>query len=199
MSGCQVGLPKSGSGGLSPPGEQVPVVDERVLHVPDDVAGKPGVGVAPVGGVEAADVVAADERDRRRRPPAACGGHDRCCAGTGSRDAISGCRRTAMFWRQHEEAARHDQVGELVEDDVDLHAAVGRLDQRVLERLADLVALPDEGLEEDLATWPAGSRPACRGRGPRRRCRPSPPSRRRSPIAVAPGEDRRRARPRLRR
>ena len=74
--------------------------------------------------------------------------------------------------RQTEEGARDDEVGELVEHDIDLDAPVGRLDQRVLERLADRVALPDEGLEEDLATWPAGWRPACRGRGLRRRCRP---------------------------
>ena len=48
-----------------------------------------------------------------------------------------------------EEAPRDDEVGELVEDDVDLDAAVGRVDQRVLERLTNGVALPDEGLEED--------------------------------------------------
>jgi hypothetical protein len=48
-----------------------------------------------------------------------------------------------------EEAPPHHQVGELVEHDVDLDPRVGRGDQRVLERLADRVALPDEGLEED--------------------------------------------------
>ena len=47
------------------------------------------------------------------------------------------------------ERAGDDQVGELVEDDVDLDPPVSRLDQRVLEGLTDFVALPDEGLEED--------------------------------------------------
>ena len=51
--------------------------------------------------------------------------------------------------REGVEAPPHHQVGELVEDDVDLDAPVGRVDQRVLERLTDRVALPDEGLEED--------------------------------------------------
>ena len=51
--------------------------------------------------------------------------------------------------REDEEPARDDQVGEVVEDDVDLHATVRGLDQRVLERLPDGVGLPDEGLEED--------------------------------------------------
>src|SRR5699024_4276427 len=46
---------------VSVPGAEVPEVDEGVLHLRDDVAGQPGMGVAPVGGVQRADVVAADE------------------------------------------------------------------------------------------------------------------------------------------
>ena len=52
-----------------------------------------------------------------------------------------------------ERRADHE-VGERVEDDPDLHAPVGRVDHRLLEALADRVALPDVGLEEDLLLRP---------------------------------------------
>ena len=159
-----------GQRGAAPAGPQVPVVDEGVLHVPDDVAGQPGVGVAPVGGVEAADVVAADERDHvvdhQQLAVVATAVAREAEAGGDQRVAADG-----DVGREGEEAPRHDEVGELVEDHVDLDAAVGRLDQRVLEGLADGVGLPDEGLEEDPRLGLAGWRRACRGRGLRRRCR----------------------------
>ena len=167
-----------GQGGAAPAGEQVPVVDEGVLHVPDDVAGQPGVGVAPVGGVQAADVVAADEGDHVVDDQQLAV----VAAAVAGEPEARGDQRVPAYGhvgREAEEAPRDDQVGELVEDDVDLDAAVGRVDQGRLERLPDVVALPDEGLEEDPGLGLAGSRPACRGRGPRRRCRPSPRSCRR--------------------
>ena len=43
------------------PCPQIPEVNESVLDIPHDVAGKPGVGVAPVRRVEASDVVTAEE------------------------------------------------------------------------------------------------------------------------------------------
>src|SRR5690606_37113497 len=43
-----------------------------------------------------------------------------------------------------------DEVGEGVEDGVHLDAALGRRDELALELLTDGVALPDEGLEEDV-------------------------------------------------
>ena len=45
--------------------------------------------------------------------------------------------------------ARHDEIAEGVEDDVDGDALARFADERLLELLADGVALPDERLEED--------------------------------------------------
>ncbi len=52
--------------------------------------------------------------------------------------------------REALERGRDDEVREGVEDAVDLDAAVRRVGEGGLEPLADLVALPDVGLEEDL-------------------------------------------------
>ena len=147
-----VGLPgraaEIGQRGPAPPGPEIPEVDEGVLNVPDDVAGQPGMGVAPVGGVQAPDVVAAEERDE-------VVDHQQLAvvAAGVAWEAETGCDQRVPADRdvlgEDEEGAGDDQVGELVEDDVDLDPAIGRVDQRVLERLPDGVALPDEALEED--------------------------------------------------
>ena len=169
-----VGLPGPAAevrqGGPAPAGPQVPVVDEGVLHVPDDVAGQPGVGVAPVGGVQVADVVAADERDvvvdHQQLAVVAAGVAGEAEAGGDQRVPADG-----DVGREEEEPAGDDQVGELVEDQVDLHPAVRGVDQRVLERLPDGVGLPDEGLEEHPGLRLTDRVRACRDTGPRRRCR----------------------------
>ena len=148
MSGCQVGLPKSGKCGSTTPCPEIPEVDECVLNVPDDVAGEPGVGVTPVGGVEASDVVAAEECDEvidhQQLAMIAAGIAREPEAGRDQRMPAYG-----DVLGEDEEGAGDDEVGELVEDDVDLDSAIGRIDQRVFERLTDGVALPDEALEED--------------------------------------------------
>ena len=147
-----IGLPgwaaEVGQGGLTAPRPEIPVVDECVLNVPDDVAGKPGVGVTPVGRVETADVVATEESDQvidnqqlamvttgiAREPEA---GRDQRMPAYG--DVLG----------EDEERARDNEIGEFVEHDIDLDAAIGSIDQRVFERLTNGVALPDEAFEED--------------------------------------------------
>ena len=52
--------------------------------------------------------------------------------------------------REALERRAHDEVGELVVDDPHLDAPVRGVDERLLEALADGVALPDVGLEQDL-------------------------------------------------
>jgi hypothetical protein len=105
------------------------------------------VGIAPVGGVQAADVVAAQEGDL-------VVDHQQLAvipAGVPGKPETGGDQRMPAdgdVGRKAVERARDDQVGELVEHDVDLDPAVGRVDQRILERLTDFVPLPDEGLEE---------------------------------------------------
>ena len=134
---------------------QVPEVGERAGQVPHSRAGDPAVRVAPLRGVGRADVVAADEADLvvddedlavvtavaaevEEAPP---GRVDR----VGEHLHV---RREVLERRPH-----HD-VGERVVDDPDLDAAVGRVDERLLEPLADGVALPDVGLEQDLLLRP---------------------------------------------
>ena len=147
-----VGLPGAAAevrdGGPAAAGPQVPVVDEGVLHVPDDVAGQPGMGVAPVGGVQAADVVAAEEGDM------VVDDQDLAmvAAGVAREPEAGGDQRVTAngdVGGEGVEAPTDHEVGELVEDHVDLDPPVGRLDQGILEGLADRIALPDEGLEED--------------------------------------------------
>src|SRR5215204_4740822 len=135
-------------GGATSTGEDVPVVDERVLNVPDDVACEAGMCVAPVRRVQGPDVVATEEGDQivhdeqfavitpavARKAEAA--GNDRV-------------RADGDVARQEEEGLRYDEIGELVVNHIDLDTPVGRLDQSRLERLTDSVGLPDEGLEED--------------------------------------------------
>ena len=112
--------------------------------------GDPDVGVAPLGLVRRADVVAADEPDlvvdhqdlavvaavaaQVEEPP----------AGAVDRVAQHLHRR-----REALEGGGDDQVREPVVDAVDLDPAGGGVGQRGLEPLADRVALPDVGLEED--------------------------------------------------
>ena len=137
-----------GQCGATSPRPEIPEVDERVLDVPDDVAGEPGMGVAPVGGVEAPDVVAAEEGyevvDHQQLAVVPAGVPREPEAG---RDQRMAAYRDVLG--EDEEGPRDDQVGKLVEDHVDLDSAIGRIDQRVLERLTNGVALPDEALEED--------------------------------------------------
>ncbi len=54
------------------------------------------------------------------------------------------------FEREPLERRAHHDVGELVVDDPHLDAPVRGVDERLLEALADRVALPDVGLEQDL-------------------------------------------------
>ena len=137
-----------GQCGATSPRPEIPEVNEGVLHVPHDVAGEPGMGITPVRGVQAPDVVAAEERDE-------VVDHQQLAvvAAGVAREAKAGCDQWMAAYRdvlgEDEEGARHHQVGELVEDHVDLDPAIGCLDQRILERLTDGVALPDEALEED--------------------------------------------------
>ncbi len=114
--------------------------------------GDPDVGVAPLGRVRRADVVAADEADlvvdhqdlavvaavaaQVEDPPAG---------------VVDGVVQHPQPRPEPLEPGVHDEVGEAVVDRVDLHAAPGGLRERPLEPLADLVALPDVGLEEDPA------------------------------------------------
>ena len=148
-----VGLPgpaaEVGQRGPAPARPEVPVVDEGVLHVPDDVAGEPGVGVAPVGRVQRCRCCSR----RGRRPWSSTTRSLRwsrpVLRGNRKPDAISGCRRTAMLAGKGRSRRRTTRLANSSKTTVDLDATVGRVDQRVLERLADGVALPDEGLEED--------------------------------------------------
>ena len=138
-----------GQGGAGAAPEEIPIVDEGVAHVPDDVAGEPRVGVPPVGRVQRADVVAADEGgvvvDDQELPVVA--------AGVAREPEAADDHRVPAHPdvpRKGEERSRHDEVGEAVEHDVDVHAAIGGFDQGPFERLPDGVGLPNEGLEEDL-------------------------------------------------
>jgi len=140
--------PEVGQGGSAAPRPQIPVVDECVLNVPDDVAGKPGMGITPVSGVETADVVATEESDEvvdnqqlamittgiTREPEA--GGDQRMPA---YGDVLG----------EDEERARDNEIGEFVEHHIDLDAPIGSIDERVFECLTNGVALPDETFEED--------------------------------------------------
>ena len=118
-------------------------------------AGDAAVGVAPLGGVRRADVVAADEADgvvddedlavvaavapQVEEPPAR---------------RVDGVGEHLHVRREVLERRAYDDVGELVVDDPHLDAPVGRVDDRLLEPLADRVALPDVGLEQDLLLGP---------------------------------------------
>jgi hypothetical protein len=133
------------------PCPEIPEVDESVLNTPHDVAGKPGVGVTPVRRVEASDVVTAEEChqviDDEHLAMVAAGIAREPEAGRDQRMPAYG----DVLW-EDEEGAGNDEVGELVEDDVDLDSAIGRIDQRVFERLTDGVGLPNEASKR-FATW----------------------------------------------
>ena len=129
----------------------VPVVDEGVFELDDHVPGEACVGVAPAVGVVLADVVAADvgggavddEQLAVVAPPVAgeeelrASGHERVALDV---DAL---RQAAV------ELLRHDEVGEGVEDDVDLDAALVGVDEGLAEAPTDGIGLPDVGLEVD--------------------------------------------------
>src|SRR5829696_5354505 len=106
------------------------------------------MGITPIRGVQATDVVAAEESDD-------VVDHQHLAVVTASVTWEAKTRRDQRMpayrdvLRQGDEGPRHDEIGEFVEDYVDLDAAIGGIDQRVLERLTNGVALPDEGLEED--------------------------------------------------
>ncbi len=128
----------------------VPEVGEAPPQVPDRRAGDPDVRVAPLRRVCRSDVEATDERDlvvdhqhlavlaavapQVEEPPAR---------------VVDGEAQHPQHRRELLEARVDHDVAERVVDGVDLDAALRGRDQRLLEPLADLVALPDVGLEEN--------------------------------------------------
>src|SRR4029453_18985003 len=119
-----------------------------VLNVPHDVTGESGMGITPVRGVQTADVVAAKERDDVVDNEQLA----MIAAGTSRESEPGHDQRVPAYCDvlgKDEEGARDYQIGEFIEDHIDLHSTVGRIDQRVFERLPNGVALPDEALEED--------------------------------------------------
>ena len=130
---------------------EVPEVGEGALEVPDARAGHPHVRVAPLGRVGRPDVVAADEAhrvvdDQDLAVVAAVAAQvEEAPAGR-----VEGVLQHLHARPEPLEARVHDQVGEAVVDREDVDTAGSRVGQRLLEPLADLVALPDVGLEEDL-------------------------------------------------
>src|SRR5680860_1498766 len=126
-------------------------VSEGPFQVPDPRPRDPHVCVAPFGGVRRTHVVSADEPDlvvddqdlavvtpvaaQVEEPPAG---------------VVERILQDTHPGRESLEPGRDDQVREAVVDRVDLDATCGRGGERLFEPLADLVALPDVGLEEDL-------------------------------------------------
>ena len=149
----------------------VPEVGERTFQVPDTRAGDPAVGVAPLGGVRGADVVAADERvvvvhdeDLAVVAPVAAEVEEP------QPGVVDGVGHHPQRGREHLEPWGHDDVGERVVDRVHLDPAVGRARQRRLEA-------PPRSRRPSRCTTPAAPgasrrrwRPACRRTGPGRRC-----------------------------
>ena len=130
---------------------QVPEVGEGPAQVLHAGAGDPDVRVAPLGLVRRPDVVAADvgllvvDHQDLAVVAAVAAQVEEAPAG-----GVDGVAEHLHRCREALEPRRHHEVREAVVDAVDLDAPVGRRRQRGLELLADRVALPDVGLEEDL-------------------------------------------------
>ena len=127
----------------------VPEVDERVLELPRRGSADTQMGVAPLRGVRAADVVSADEADL------AVDDQQLAVVATGlahvqeQHPGLEGRVAHDVHRRgEVEEGALHDEVREHVVDHEDLDSTLGGGDQRRLEALPDLVVLDDERLEQ---------------------------------------------------
>ena len=81
------------------------------------------MSVSPVRGVQAPDVVAAEEGDE-----VVDNEQFAVIAAGVAREAKAGCDQRMAAYRdvlgEREEGARHHQVGELIEDDIDLDSAI---------------------------------------------------------------------------
>jgi hypothetical protein len=129
----------------------VPEVDEGVVHLPGSIAAHPDVRVAPSRFVQGPDVVAAEERD-----PAVNAHY--VAVEPEDVPRVEYLRRPRQRTeveavdplREPLERGRHENVGQPVEDDVDLDPLACLSGQGLHKTAPDLVTLPDKRSDEDL-------------------------------------------------
>src|SRR6266545_2407035 len=149
----------------------VPEIDECIRELKRGRATHPQVRIAPLGRIQLANIESADEPNlmiddqqltvvarvapRIEQVPDAVESAELQC--------VDRLRETFEPWR-------HNQIGEAVENNIDIDALGSLARQALLKCLANWIALPDERLEEDSLTH-RRSPPAWRCTGPARRCR----------------------------